>query len=47
MFLCAAMTAADIDQVLDAAEGAFDVVKGARPALSPNARMSFLLPKAA
>ncbi len=47
MFLCAAMTMADIDQVLDAAEGAFDVVKGARPALEPNARMSFLLPKAA
>jgi glutamate-1-semialdehyde 2,1-aminomutase len=47
MFLCAAMTEADIDAALDAAEAAFEVVKGARPALAPNAKLSFLLPKAA
>ena len=29
MFLCAAMTEADIDQTLDAAEGAFKVLKAA------------------
>ena len=31
MFLCAAMTASDIDQTLVAAEGAFKVLKGIHP----------------
>jgi glutamate-1-semialdehyde 2,1-aminomutase len=43
MFLCAAMTAQDIDQTLDAAEAALDVVRGRRTALAPNARMAFLV----
>jgi hypothetical protein len=43
MFLCAAMTAQDIDQTLDAAEAALDVVRGRRRALEPNARMAFLV----
>jgi glutamate-1-semialdehyde 2,1-aminomutase len=43
MFLCAAMTASDIDAALDAAEAAFDVVRGRRPALEPNAKMQFLV----
>jgi glutamate-1-semialdehyde 2,1-aminomutase len=47
MFLCAAMTTEDIDAVLDAAEPAFEVVEGSRPGLEPNAKLSFLLPRAA
>ncbi len=43
MFLCAAMTSADIDQALDAAEASFAVVKAERPALGPVAKLSFLL----
>jgi glutamate-1-semialdehyde 2,1-aminomutase len=43
MFLCAAMTTADIDGALDAAEAALDVVRGKRPALEANAKMQFLV----
>ena len=43
MFLCAAMSGADIDAALDAAEAAFDVVRGRRPALEPNGKMQFLV----
>jgi glutamate-1-semialdehyde 2,1-aminomutase len=42
MFLCAAMTEADIDQTLDAAEGAFKAVKSAQP-LAPVEKMAFLI----
>jgi glutamate-1-semialdehyde 2,1-aminomutase len=45
MFLCAAMTDADIDEVLTAAEGAFAEIGRSRPSLPPNAKMAFLLPK--
>jgi glutamate-1-semialdehyde 2,1-aminomutase len=41
MFLCAAMTEADIDLTLDAAEGAFRAVKSAQP-LAPVEKMAFL-----
>lgn len=43
MFLCAAMTDADIDLTLDAAEDAFAAVTSGRRVLEPNAKMSFLL----
>jgi glutamate-1-semialdehyde 2,1-aminomutase len=43
MFLCAAMTEADIDLALDAAEGAFAVLKSRSPGLAPVEKMSFLL----
>jgi glutamate-1-semialdehyde 2,1-aminomutase len=43
MFLCAAMTQEDIDQALDAAEAALEVVAGRRGALEPNAKMAFLV----
>ncbi len=42
MFLCAAMTEADIDQTLDAADAALAVVKAEGPTLTPVAKMSFL-----
>jgi glutamate-1-semialdehyde 2,1-aminomutase len=41
MFLCAAMTEADIDQTLDAAEGSFKALKSAGP-LAPVEKMAFL-----
>lgn len=43
MFLCAAMTEADIDLALDAAEGAFTVLKSRSADLAPLEKMSFLL----
>jgi glutamate-1-semialdehyde 2,1-aminomutase len=43
MFLCAAMTRADIDALLDAAEASLEVVRGRRPALEANAKLSFLV----
>jgi glutamate-1-semialdehyde 2,1-aminomutase len=43
MFLCAAMTEADIDQALDAAEGAFKVLQDAAPTLAPVEKLAFLL----
>jgi glutamate-1-semialdehyde 2,1-aminomutase len=43
MFLCAAMTEADIDQALDAAEGAFKVLKAAAPTLAPVEKLAFLI----
>ncbi len=42
MFLNAAMTSADIDQVLDAAEAGFGALKRQAPTLEPLAKMSFL-----
>jgi glutamate-1-semialdehyde 2,1-aminomutase len=42
MFLNAAMTEADIDLILNAAEGAFSVVKERGPSLEPNAKLAFL-----
>jgi glutamate-1-semialdehyde 2,1-aminomutase len=42
MFLCAAMTEADIDQALGTAEGAFDALKAQAPTLQPVAKMAFL-----
>jgi len=41
MFLCAAMTEADIDLTLNAAEAAFAQVRAAAPSLSPVAKMAF------
>ncbi len=44
MFLCAAMTEADMDLALDAADGAFGALKAKSPAaLAPVEKMSFLL----
>ena len=43
MFLCAAMTEADIDQALDAAEGAFKTLQGAAPTLAPVEKLAFLM----
>jgi glutamate-1-semialdehyde 2,1-aminomutase len=43
MFLCAAMTAADIDTALDAAEASFKALEGQLGALAPVQEMSFLL----
>jgi glutamate-1-semialdehyde 2,1-aminomutase len=42
MFLCAAMTEADIDATLDAAEGAFAALKRDAAELTPVAKMAFL-----
>jgi glutamate-1-semialdehyde 2,1-aminomutase len=42
MFLCAAMTPADIEQVLDAADASFKALKVQAPTLEPVAKMSFL-----
>jgi glutamate-1-semialdehyde 2,1-aminomutase len=42
MFMCAAMTEADIDGVLDAAEGAFGALKRDAAELTPVAKMAFL-----
>ena len=42
MFLCAAMTEADIDLTLDAADGAFKAVKAQAATLAPVEKMSFL-----
>jgi glutamate-1-semialdehyde 2,1-aminomutase len=42
MFLCAAMTPADIELVLDAADGAFKALKVQAPTLEPVAKMAFL-----
>ncbi|MDQ0463346.1 glutamate-1-semialdehyde 2,1-aminomutase [Caulobacter ginsengisoli] len=42
MFLCAAMTEADIDAALDAAEGAFKVLKREAPTLGPVEKLAFL-----
>jgi glutamate-1-semialdehyde 2,1-aminomutase len=43
MFLNAAMTDADIDRALEAAEGAFKALAGRAGALAPVEKMSFLL----
>ncbi len=43
MFLCAAMTTADIDQALDAAEDSFVALKAQAGSLEPVAKLSFLL----
>jgi glutamate-1-semialdehyde 2,1-aminomutase len=42
MFLCAAMTEADIDEALDAAEGAFDALRRQAPGLAPVEKLAFL-----
>jgi glutamate-1-semialdehyde 2,1-aminomutase len=42
MFFCAAMTEADIDQALDAAEGSFKVLQAAAPTLEPIEKLAFL-----
>ncbi len=42
MFLCAAMTDADIDQALNAAEGAFAALKRDAPGLAPVEKLAFL-----
>jgi len=42
MFMCAAFTEADIDQALDAAEGAFKVLKAEAASLAPVEKMAFL-----
>jgi glutamate-1-semialdehyde 2,1-aminomutase len=42
MFMCAAMTEADIDAALDAAEGAFAALKRDAAGLAPVAKMAFL-----
>jgi len=42
MFLCAAMTKADIAQALDAAEGAFAALKRQAPELAPVEKLAFL-----
>jgi glutamate-1-semialdehyde 2,1-aminomutase len=42
MFLCAAMTEADIDQALAAAEGAFAALKTQAPTLPPVEKLAFL-----
>jgi glutamate-1-semialdehyde 2,1-aminomutase len=42
MFLCAAMTEADIDQALEAAEGAFGVLKRQGASLPPVEKLAFL-----
>ena len=42
MFLCAAMTEADIDVDLDAAEASFDDLKRNRAEIRPAAKMAFL-----
>jgi glutamate-1-semialdehyde 2,1-aminomutase len=42
MFLCAAMTEADIEGALDAAEGAFGALKRQAPGLAPVEKLAFL-----
>ena len=42
MFLCAAMTDADIGQFLDAAEGAFGALKRDAGGLQPIEKLAFL-----
>jgi glutamate-1-semialdehyde 2,1-aminomutase len=42
MFLCAAMTEADIDGALNAAEGAFGALKRQSPTLQPVPKLAFL-----
>ena len=42
MFLCAAMTEADIEGALDAAEGAFGALKRQAPGLEPVRKLAFL-----
>ena len=42
MFLCAAMTRADIEQTLDAAEGAFKALRASAPRLGPVGKLAFL-----
>jgi glutamate-1-semialdehyde 2,1-aminomutase len=42
MFMCAAMTEADIDGALDAAEGAFGALKKQAPDLAPVEKLAFL-----
>jgi glutamate-1-semialdehyde 2,1-aminomutase len=42
MFLCAAMTEADIDQTLTAAEASLAVLRRDGPGLAPVAKMAFL-----
>jgi glutamate-1-semialdehyde 2,1-aminomutase len=42
MFLCAAMTEADIDDLLNAAEGAFGALKKQSPTLQPVPKLAFL-----
>jgi len=42
MFMCAAMTEADIDGALEAAEASFAALKRQAPSLAPVAKMSFL-----
>jgi glutamate-1-semialdehyde 2,1-aminomutase len=42
MFMCAAMTEADIDAALDAAEAAFAALKRQAPDLAPVEKMAFL-----
>jgi glutamate-1-semialdehyde 2,1-aminomutase len=43
MFMCAAMTEADIDGALDAAEASFAALKGQAASLAPVEKMAFLL----
>jgi glutamate-1-semialdehyde 2,1-aminomutase len=43
MFLCAAMTPADIDIALDAAEAAFGALKARLGSLEPVEKMGFLM----
>jgi glutamate-1-semialdehyde 2,1-aminomutase len=48
MFMSAAMTEADIDSALDAAEGAFATLKAKRTSLPPIEKLrAFLTPRAA
>ena len=42
MFLCAAMTDADIEAFLDAAEGALGALKRQSPTLQPVPKLAFL-----
>ena len=42
MFLCAAMTEADIDDALNAAEGAFGALKHQAAGLEPVPKLAFL-----
>ena len=42
MFLCAAMTEADIEGALDAAEGAFGALKRQAAGLAPVEKLAFL-----
>jgi len=43
MFLCNAMTDADIDLTLNAAEGAFKALKAEAPTLGPVAKLAQLI----